>query len=87
MTSLPDDDIDPLDQPSDCYVEEWSYPLGRKIKRVLSFRELSEACAHDMVLWDTLTEGNREANQIANDPHYRPIAPGAGHAKQRRWRG
>lgn len=81
------DDPDPLDAPSDCYVEEWSHLLGRKIKRVLSFRELAAACAEDMVLWDSITSESRERNQQANDPNYRPIQPGEGLRKYRRWRG
>lgn len=77
---------DPLDEPSDCYVEHTD-GSGVTVKVELTFRQLAAVCAEDMVLWDTMTQRSHEANQRANDPNYKPLQPGAGLRKYRRWRG
>ena len=86
--------LDPLDQLSNVFVERTikssvdGVPMLVNVE--LTFRELHDECLKgdgQMTLWDNLGANLRARNQVDNDPNYRPIKPGAGQRKYRRWRG
>ena len=71
---------DPLDEKSDVYVMR----DGKLVE--LTFRELQKECLlgqGHMALMDSIGQSMRLAHEKANDPHYQPIKPMAGHKKLR----
>lgn len=62
--------FDPIDMSSGVQLEEGG--------RELSFRELKKHLEREQRLYDGVGERGRLKMQIMNDPHWKPIEPGAG---------
>src|SRR5262245_52870567 len=75
---------DPLDEKSDVYVERKID--GKTVLVELTFRELQKECllgSGHMALLDSLKSDTRLKHELANDPNYKPIAPGEGQRRHR----
>lgn len=53
----------------------------------MTFRELEEWCKKEIKVYDLIGAPGRLRSQLQNDKHYKPIEPGTGTKKYRRWRG
>ena len=72
---------DPLGEPSGSAI------LVDGKEHELTFRELEQYCKNQIRVYDSMGRANRLRSQVHHDPHYRPIDPGSGWRKARRWRG
>jgi hypothetical protein len=71
------DQVDPLDQLSDCL-----HPDGHE----MTFRELSVFCGKDFKLLDSLEPRDRYIVQKANDKNWTPLQPYEGLRRHKRRR-